>query len=367
MPVSRSGRALVGFWAAAALAAAGLAGTLQWLGPPVRIAATGALDRHAKTAMAFHPATPKAGPKPAPKVGPANPASAPEPSMSKPLPIQPAIRPGIALPDPALLEPAPHEAGMMLPRIAHDGREARQVYAAMPPILPAGARRISILLEGVGLSSADSLDAIDQLPAAVSLAVSPYAVEPGAVLDAARKAGHELLLSLPMEPAASADDEGAKALTMEVDAAENARRLEWSLSRLQGYAGVTNGLSGLDGQAFAASLDFLPVAQLLAARGLFYLDATPDDSGPGKVADVSTDLRLDDPPTAGGIDRQLARLEQIAQGKGSALGVAGPLYPVTIRRLAAWARVLPSHGLVLVPVSSLIHPVPQAAAPGSPR
>ena len=349
LPASRAGRALIVFWAAALLAAGGLAATLQWLGPPVRAVATRAVDRHVKIATPFHP--------PAPEAAPAGPASAPRLS-----PPQPAVRPGIALPDPALLEPAPHEAGMMLPRIARDGREVRQVYAARVPTLPADAKRVSILLEGVGLSSADSLDAIDQLPAAVSLAVSPYAIEPAAVLDAARKAGHELLLSLPMEPAtAPADDEGARALTLRVDADENARRLEWSLSRIQGYAGVTNALSGLDGQGFAASLDFIPVARALAGRGLFYLDATPDDAPPGGVAGVGADLRLDDPPDADGIDRQLARLEQIARGKGSAIGVAGPLYPVTIRRLAEWARVLPSHGLVLVPVSSLVHPVPQAA------
>ena len=269
----------------------------------------------------------------------------------------------IPVPEAALLEPAAPGSSMMLPRIASDGREARLFYAARAPALPPGARRIAILLEGIGLSAADSLEAIDQLPAAVSLAVSPYAVEPAAILDAARKAGHELLLSLPMEPASAPfDDEGAKALTPRVDTADNMARLLWSLSRVEGYAGVTNALSGLDGQGFAGSPHFADVAHALSARGLFYLDATPDDPLPGGVAGVGADLRLDDPPGAADIDRQLAHLEQIAGSRGSAIGVAGPLYPVTIRRLADWARALPSRGLVLVPVSSLVRPTPEPAS-----
>lgn len=347
LPASRAGRALVVFWAALALAGGGLVATLQWLGPPpVRVAAATA----AKTAIA--------SPTHAPGLKPAHPAL-PPPAAAV---TRASDRLDIAVPDPALLEPAPHEAGMMLPRISRDGREARGLYAARSPSLPPGAKRISILLDGVGLSVADSLDAIDSLPAAVSLAVSPYATEPGAVLDAARKAGHELLLSLPMEPAtAPFDDEGAEALTLQVNADENTRRLEWSLSRIQGYAGATNASSGLDGQGFAASLQFIAVARVLAGRGLFYIDATPDDPVPGGIAGAGIDLRIDDPPNAAGIDKQLARLEQIADSKGSAIGIAGPLYPVTIRRLASWARALPAHGLVLVPVSSLVRPAPETA------
>ncbi len=335
-------------WAVVVLAAEGMATTLQWLGPPLRVAAPRAVVRDARTPTAT-------GPHPE-ALAVATPT---HPVRQEPPPARDRL--DIPVPAAALLEPMAG-TGMMLPRIASDGREARLFYAARVPVLPRGAKRISILLEGIGLSAANSLDAIDQLPGAVSLAVSPYAVEPGAILDAARKAGHELLLSLPMEPASAPfDDEGAKALTARVDTAENMARLLWSLSRVEGYAGVTNAFSGLDGQGFASSPQFADVAHALARRGLFYLDATPDDPLPGGIAGVGADLRLDDPPAAADIDRQLAHLEQIAGSRGSAIGVAGPLYPVTIRRLADWARALPSRGLVLVPVSSLVRPVPEPA------
>ena len=337
LPGSRAGVALLAFWALLLLSGLILAGTLQWLGPPHR--STGVVQPRKVIAKAV-----------ASKV----------PVVAKPVPAV-VQRHDIAGPDNALLEPASsndlgHDPGAMLPRISQDGREARLVYAAPAPVLPSGTKRIAILLDGVGLSAADSLDAIGQLPSAVSLAVSPYAIEPGVVLDAARAAGHEMLLSLPMEPAnAPVDDEGGKAMTEQVDPDENMQRLDWSLSRIQGYAGITNAASGLDGERFAASPQFTIVARMLARRGLFYLDATPDTVVPDALPGVVADLRLDDPPDAAAIGRQLARLEQIAVTKGSAIGIAGPLYPVTIRRLADWARTLPTRGLVLVPVSSLVH------------
>jgi polysaccharide deacetylase 2 family uncharacterized protein YibQ len=45
---------------------------------------------------------------------------------------------------------------------------------------------------------------------------------------------------------------------------------------------------------------------------------------------------------------------QVARQKGSALGFAGAVRPVTIDRLAAWANGLPADGLALTPVSALV-------------
>ncbi len=341
LPRARAGRALIGLWTVMLLAAATLAGVLQWLGPPPR-APLKPPPGHGRTVAVAQvsqlSATQPGAPLP-PRQTPAGTAAPP--------------RHDIAPPDRALLEPAPQDPGAMLPRRAADGREARRLYAAPAPALPEGTPRIAILLDGVGLSGADSLDAIASLPAAVSLAVSPYAIAPGTVLDAARSTGHELLLSLPMEPAgAPLDDEGAEAMSEHVTPEENLRRLDWSLSRIQGYAGVTDATAGLDGERFAASSQFADVARRLAGRGLFYLDAMPDQPVPGAIAAVRADLRLDAEPDAA-FDAQLATLERLAIGRGSAVAVAGPVFPLTVRRLAEWARGLRAHGLVLVPVSSL--------------
>ena len=56
-------------------------------------------------------------------------------------------------------------------------------------------------------------------------------------------------------------------------------------------------------------------------------------------------------PTPAELDAQLARLEARARERGFALGIGSAL-PVTIERVARWARTLESRGLVLVPVSA---------------
>ena len=58
------------------------------------------------------------------------------------------------------------------------------------------------------------------------------------------------------------------------------------------------------------------------------------------------------------IDDKLARLAKLAHDRGSALGLAGVVRPVTIERIAAWANGLTADGLALAPVSAL------AQAPG---
>jgi polysaccharide deacetylase 2 family uncharacterized protein YibQ len=53
------------------------------------------------------------------------------------------------------------------------------------------------------------------------------------------------------------------------------------------------------------------------------------------------------------IDRRLAELENTARTHGSAVGTAF-LYPVSVERIALWAKSLQSRGFVLVPVSAIV-------------
>ena len=62
---------------------------------------------------------------------------------------------------------------------------------------------------------------------------------------------------------------------------------------------------------------------------------------------------LDDIQTALEIDRHLSALEDEARAHGSAIG-SGFLYPVTVDRIAAWAKGLQGRGFVLVPVSAIV-------------
>ncbi len=268
----------------------------------------------------------------------------------------------IAAPLAALLGPGPD--GLSLPQVGADGLAPMQAYAR-PFSAPPGAKLVSVVLDGVGLSEADSLAAINALPGAVDLAVSPYAAHPDALLRQARLKGHELLASIPMEPAGSPlNDEGGRALTTDATDVANAAGLDRVLGRIQGYAGATGGSDGQRGERFALSgRPFAEVARDLAARGLLYVDAAGARLPP-ELASRGVDLVVDEPEGAAVLDARLARLEAMAQENGTALGLAGPPRPVTVARIALWAKGLAARGLVLAPASALVR-TGQAAPSGA--
>lgn len=225
-----------------------------------------------------------------------------------------------------------------------------------PPATGPHGRRVAILIAGIGLSQSDSARAIDELPAAVTLAFSPYAANPAPLADAARAHGHEYLISIPLEPDnAPLDDEGAHALLTGATPSQNSINLQWALSRMAGFAGATSALDGLSGDAFQRFPESFELLQdQLNQRGLLFIDGRPGAAAPTHVPGRSVDLLIDDPPDAGSIDAKLAALLVVAKTRGSALGLAGPLRPVTLEHLKAWIAQLASQQLVLVPVSALV-------------
>ncbi len=337
-----SWRGLGLFWLVVFGVAGGAAASLQVLGPPapppVKEAAAPPIPAEAP---ARHVAVPVSVPAPGP-------------------PIPPRRQPGtVAAADPALLEPAPYFPGSMLPKIAADGRTPMNVYA--PAVDPADTRpRLAFLLVGIGLSESESRAAIETLPSGVTLGVSPYTPDPGSLLSDAQAHGHEILVTLPMESQGyPLNDSGPHALLTGADSADNMRNLEWVLSRVQGAAGVTGASDGLAGERFAHSpAVFGPVLHEIASRGLLYVDPRPGNPVTGAAVDVTA--IVDDPPQRAMIDAKLAELEQAARDGKPAVGLAGPLRPVTVDRIASWARGLNGRGIALVPVSAML---PRSAKP----
>lgn len=334
----RGWRALGWFWGAVVVVAVFGAGTLQYLGPPPPPAAVAA-------------ARPGAGPG----ARAAAPVAAPMAAGAREAEAVPAPGAAIAPPDPALLVPVAGGTAS-LPRIAADGRMPMRVYAAGYD--PKDARpKIAILLANVAMSEQDSEEAIKTLPAAVSLAISPYAPHPERLLEMARKAGHELLIGIPMEPQGYAiNDPGPLALMTGLAPAENAARLDRVLALFNGYAGATGAIgNGLHGERYAASAQIVPMLAELARRGVFYIDPRPGGGLPPTpgLASRAVDLAIDEPPLRTEIEAKLARLEDLARRRGSALGLADGPSPVTTARIGAWVTTLGQKGLVLVPVSAL--------------
>ena len=285
-----------------------------------------------------------------------------------PPPLPPVLAPGqIVAPQAALLEPSKLFPPGMLPRLAGDGRVARLVYARTSDG-GEGRPKIAVVITGLGMSEAESREAMQALPGQVSLSFSPYATKSDGLLELSRSLGHEMLISLPLEPSGyPLNDAGSKSLLSGASPAQNAANLEWSLSRIQGYVGAIGALDAMRGERFAEQSSSLrTVLDELQRRGLLYVDPRPGKSV-SKLAEVpgrGVDVVIDEPPARADIEGKLAALERTAREKGSALGFAGPLRPVTIERIAAWSRGLGDKGIALVPVSALINPL--AAKPAAP-
>jgi uncharacterized protein len=194
------------------------------------------------------------------------------------------------------------------------------------------------------------------LPAAVTLGFVPYGSELTRWITRARGTGHEVLLQVPMEPLDYPDnDPGPQTLIASAPKDQNIDRLHYFLSRSQGYVGVTN----LMGARFTANEEALSaVLAETGKRGLLFLD---DGSSPRSLAQqaatknkspfLKADLVLDARTEWADIDAALVKLEAIAAEKGVAVATASAL-PVTIERLARWAKTLEARGIRLVPVSA---------------
>ena len=269
--------------------------------------------------------------------------------------IKPDIKPGAAI-DQRLLETSRHGA---IPKIAPDGARPSDIYARASNANAArpGAIRIAIVMEGLGIGANGTAEALAKLPAEITYAFAPYATDLERWVSRARGEGHEVLLQVSMEPFDFPDNDPGPQTLLTSNAAElNLDSLHWFLSRFQGYVGVTS----LMGARFTATEPaLLPIVREVGKRGLIYFDdgASPRSvagqiSGGLNVAFARADRVLDAVPTANEIDMTLARLEAVARSKGVAIGSASAL-PVTIDRIAQWARTAAARGITLVPLSAV--------------
>jgi uncharacterized protein len=244
----------------------------------------------------------------------------------------------------------------MIP-MASDGLKPFAVYAAEADRVRAAKMPVvAIVIGGLGVGAAKTADAIMKLPAAVTLAFTPYGSDPTKLTERARAQRHEILLQIPMEPFDYPDnDPGPQTLLTTLAPEQNLDRLYWHLSRFQGYAGIANFM----GARFTVTDAVMqPIVREAAKRGLGYFD---DGMAPRSVAPslaaaqampfARADVSVDAVPTAVEIDRALFKLEALAKERGIAVGVASAL-PISIERIGVWTKALEGHGVMLVPLTT---------------
>jgi polysaccharide deacetylase 2 family uncharacterized protein YibQ len=354
----------------AAAAAVGLFGYVQLFGDPrggvPKVAVEIETRPPAKTASAAAPAPSLeragAGPQTASEVEGASGVSVVRPDGS--VAPQSII---VRVPDEATLalNPAPDKRLIevtrsgTLPRIGPDGARPLDVYARPAAGLPGGATptaRVAIVVGGLGISQSATLDAIAKLPPPVTLAFAPYGQNLDRMAARARESGHEIMLQVPMEPFDYPDsDPGPHTLIASARPAENMDHLHWAMGRLTGYVGLMNYMGGKltsDAQALA------PILKEVGARGLGFLD---DGSSSRSVVTASrgetpvfrAEIVVDASGRPDGIDRALERLETAARGGAIAVGTATAL-PLSVERIARWAKGLEARGILLVPASAAL-------------
>lgn len=271
--------------------------------------------------------------------------------------VPPAGTPDVfgALPD--LIEETEYGS---LPRMSGSGETPFAAYGR-PSITPAtagGKGLIAIVVTGLGINVAGTLDAVAKLPDSVTLAFAPYGKSLDQTVGAARAEGHEVFLEVPLEPFDYPEsDPGPDTLLTGQAPRDNLDKLFTVLGKFGGYVGLINHM----GARFTASTaDFAPVMEELGTRGLGYLDDGSSNrsvasqlAAANAVAFGRADIVLDASPAPGPINDQLKALEARATDKGSAIGVISAL-PISLQTLAAWAQTAEERGFTLVPISSLM-------------
>lgn len=250
-----------------------------------------------------------------------------------------------------------------LPVIGPDGALPYEAYAANP--VPAeGLNKIAIIVSDLGPIARNVRRALSELPPNVTLAFSPYGAGTNGWAEQARRAGHETLLMIPMEPNDyPQNDSGPLTLQVNQSRSGNLNLLRASLGKFTGYTGIVSHM----GARFTAAGDSMrPILEELKSRGLMYVDsqASQYSRGPAMARGLQVPAVINSRPgfidedlSAVMISERLDHLEEQAARDGYALGIARP-YPVSIDAINIWAAGLESRGAVLVPVSQLTNEKP---------
>ena len=247
--------------------------------------------------------------------------------------------------------------GGVIPKISNDGTQPWKFYAK-PFTGEVTLPRIAIIIKGLGFSKAATIAAINHTPSSVTLAFDPYAKGVGNWVGLARSAGHETLISLPMEPLDfPASDPGPFALQTNLSSSENINRLHFLLSVSMGNVGLLK----MMGSNFVASEQALmPILKEIKNRGLIMIDdgSTKNSQiiriGSNiELPQARGDILIDADPSRGGVANGLAELEKIAKQNKRAVGIASSL-PNTISLIMTWTKTLGRKKIALAPVSAVV-------------
>lgn len=241
--------------------------------------------------------------------------------------------------------------GKSLPIISKEGLRPSHHYAR-PDSTPKDAPSISLTISGLGLNEKLTLQAINELPANISLSFSPYAKNLETWFEKAKKAGHETWIDIPMEYADyPANDPGPLGLLKGKPEEENIIRLKNTLSSVTGYVGV---IAPKD-EIFTGYAMMHAMNNELAKRGLLLLLRSrafkPDTDAEGVLYSSRSLIKE---KSHAEIIQSLQDLEIIAKDYGYAIGVVDTSASL-LTLLKEWQKDLIKRNTYLIPLSAVPH------------
>lgn len=219
-----------------------------------------------------------------------------------------------------------------------------------------GRPMIAVIVDDMGVDRKHSARAI-HLRGPLTMSFLTYAIGIRGQAAAARRAGHEIMIHVPMQPDDASAYAGPKSIRLDLPVAELRRRIDWALGRLDDYVGINNHM----GSRFTA--DGRGMAMVLGEvkrRGLLFIDSRTSARTVGAavarrlaVPFAARDYFLDDDPAPDAIAAKLKAVERTALAKGYAIAIGHPRES-TLDVLERWLPTLASRGFALVPVSAVV-------------
>ncbi|OAN52900.1 hypothetical protein A6A04_15485 [Paramagnetospirillum marisnigri] len=310
---------------------------------------------------------------PAPVIG-VDPAPAPRSSKveEEPEDTRPLIQPPPPRPDPGSTEALelghasdvvvvtrPSAPPAPMAKLAPPGAAVWLRHAVPAPKVQ-GRPMIAVIIDDLGVDRRRS-ERMAALKAPLTLSYMTYADDLARQTADARAHGHELMVHVPMQPQSASYDPGPEVLEVGLSAEEIRRRLDWGLSRFDGYVGINNHM----GSRFTSEAAGMRVVmEELRRRGLVWVDSVTSERTVGAdlarqfgIPFATRHIFLDNDQGVAHVRAQLAKTEAHARKHGFAIAIGHP-HDGTIEALAGWIGGLEAKGLVLVPVSAIIKSAP---------
>ncbi|MBO6503672.1 MAG: divergent polysaccharide deacetylase family protein [Kordiimonadaceae bacterium] len=229
--------------------------------------------------------------------------------------------------------------------------------ATVPTAAERKKPKIAIIIDDLGLDK-EASKRLTAFPGPLTLAFLPYAEDLAPQTAAAKEAGHELMVHLPMQSHRSSADPGNNALLAGLSYEEFSKRINWNLAQFEGFVGINNHMGSLITEDPAL---MVRVMARLRNEGLLFVDSLTTPNSMGKraakalgVPFVARDVFLDNERDREYILRQLETTEKIARLRGYAIAIGHP-YDVTLEALEEWQKTLDFKDLTLVPISQIMN------------